>query len=1364
MRWIVRLTVGLLLLLVLAAMALHWLIVPRADVFRPRVESLASRALALPVTIGALRAESNGLVPTVSLHDVRVLDPAGRSGLHLPRVLATLSVLSLATAGLEQLVVDAPELTVRRTADGRLLVAGIDLSGDVAANSGAADWLFSQPELLVRGGRIDWVDELRAAPPVGLHEVQLVLRNGRRKHQFRLDATPAAGWGERFSLIGQFRQPLLSRHAGQWRAWDGQLFASLPQVDLSRLRQYADLQADWGLELRQGRGALRAWAELRKGTLVGVTTDLALDAAEASFGPELAPLAFGAVSGRLGWRRQADAMQFSTRALQFVDAEGLNWSGGNFTLGYRDGEGGTAGGELRGDRLDLAALARIASRLPLPARLHEQLKAQPVQGLVERIEARWDGPLEAPSDWRLQTRVSGLSIGARPAPPRADGEPSEGIPGVEGATLELEAIPTGGHLQLAIQDGALEFPGVFEQPRIALTQLSTQARWRVHGDRIEVDVDELKLHNQDATGSFKGRWTTSDVKRPGERRFPGVLDLQGSFSRANGARVHRYLPLGIPADARHYVRDAIRKGEAREVAVRVKGRLLDVPFEKNPAAGEFRFAGQVRDVTMDYVPRSIQPRGQAPWPALEQLAGELVFERNSMRVNHARARVQGHPGWQFARIQAGIADLGRTRVVVEAEGRGALASALDIVRQSPVAGFVEHALDRARAEGDATLRLKLELPVARIDDSRVEGHVTLQGNELQITPAAPRLHRARGDISFSETGFAVHEVRVGLLGGEARVSGGLQPAPGGGPPVVQLRASGSASAEGLRQMQDWGPVPALARQASGQADYEAVIDFRTDPPELQVRSDLRGMAFDLPAPLAKPAEAAWPLRYESRRLGADTGPAGREQLRLTVADRLAVLLEQDGAGAPLRGAIGVGAPAVADLALPAGGVLARVQLPRLDVPAWEAMAERLFATDGGASAGWSAAMDPEGSARAYLPSAWSLRVDELLLEQRILHQVDSSGTREGATWRAEVQARELAGRIQFSEGADGRAGALHARLSRLTIPASTVDEGAALLAEPPAHIPALDIVAEQFELRGKQLGRLEIEAVNRDLAPSRQDGRRVQEWQLSRLQLQAPEASFSASGRWAVRPHAPALPSDPRAPRAADDPRRTLLDFRLDIRDAGALLARLDMPGVLARGQGLLGGSLGWTGSPFSPHYPSMHGQLKLDVGAGQFLKADPGIAKLLGVLSLQSLPRRLTLDFRDLFSTGFAFDHVRGDVAVQRGIASTNNLQMKGVNAAVLMEGSADLDRETQDLRVLVVPEIDAGTAALAAAVINPAVGIGAFIAQLVLKQPLIKASTREFHVGGSWDNPEVRRVDQASGAPAPAAEAAATPQEDKP
>jgi uncharacterized protein YhdP len=203
-----------------------------------------------------------------------------------------------------------------------------------------------------------------------------------------------------------------------------------------------------------------------------------------------------------------------------------------------------------------------------------------------------------------------------------------------------------------------------------------------------------------------------------------------------------------------------------------------------------------------------------------------------------------------------------------------------------------------------------------------------------------------------------------------------------------------------------------------------------------------------------------------------------------------------------------------------------------------------------------------------------------------------------------------------------------------------------------------------------------------------------------------------------------------------------VLNFKLDVSDGGALLARFGMNGVVRQASGKFEGQIAWLGSPLKVDYPSLGGAFTVNVASGQFLKADPGIAKLLGVLSLQSLPRRLTLDFRDVFSDGFAFDFLRGDVTLSQGIARTNNLQMKGINAAVLMDGQADVARETQNLKVVVVPEINAGTASLIATVINPAVGLGSFLAQLFLRRPLIESNTQEFRVDGSWADPKVTRV----------------------
>jgi uncharacterized protein YhdP len=219
------------------------------------------------------------------------------------------------------------------------------------------------------------------------------------------------------------------------------------------------------------------------------------------------------------------------------------------------------------------------------------------------------------------------------------------------------------------------------------------------------------------------------------------------------------------------------------------------------------------------------------------------------------------------------------------------------------------------------------------------------------------------------------------------------------------------------------------------------------------------------------------------------------------------------------------------------------------------------------------------------------------------------------------------------------------------------------------------------------------------------------------------------------------------------------MDFQLDLTDSGAFIERLGYGKTVRGGKGRLQGQLAWAGSPLSLDVPSLDGQVSIALESGQFLKADAGAARLLGVLSLQSLPRRLLLDFRDVFQEGFAFDNIAGELKLAAGVAGIQNLRMRAVQATVLMEGEADIDHETQDLRVFVVPEINAGTASLAYAAINPAIGLGTFVAQWLLRRPLIAANTREFHVTGSWDEPKVERIERKPPDAAAAGQATPTP-----
>ena len=1354
-RWTLALLLLAWLLFGAAWAALHLVIVPRIGELRPQLEAAASRMTGLTVRVESISAHSTNLLPAFELGNTRLFDAQGREALRLPRVLVSLSPRSVLKLKFDQILLDSPVLNMRRDADGRIWLAGLDVSSGAGEPDAALlNRVFSQPEFVIRDGSVVWTDDMRAVAPLALHAVNVVLRNRSRMHEFRFDATPPADWGDRFSLMARLEQPFLSIDNGRWQDWVGQAYADFSRIDVALLRQYADP----GIDVERGRGAVRAWFDIARGRVIGTTADVALVDLAVRVGAGLMPLELASLSGRLSGKFAADSVAFSTRALAFDTSDGNRWPGGNLTLTQQHANGTRpASGELVADRLDLAALAQIAGRLPLDAALHQALARHRPAGIVERVKVSWQASTDAPIKYQAQGQLRQLAVQSIPdtsgAP--AGSTQSIGTPGLHGADVDFSLTEAGGKASLSMVDGGIDVPGVFEDPVVPFKQLSCELSWRVDGDNIQVQVGRMTFSNADADGELQLQWQTSDPLRSRSKaRFPGVLDMQGSLSRANGARVYRYLPLVVQAPTRNYVRDAVQAGQGTDVRFKVKGDLWDVPYA-DPRQGEFLITAQLAETALTYVPRSLQAAGEKPWPALARLSGTLVIDRVGLRVKGARGHLATAPSVLVSNADAEIADmLHAGALAVSLDARAPLAELLGVVNGSPLLQMTDQMLARATVSGAAELRLKLQVPLVQPENTKVQGSVNLPGNDLQLMPDIPRLVRARGAIGFTETGFTVTAVQARLLGGDVRIDGGSVPVSAsaiGAPRAglgMSFRLQGVVSAEALRQSRELGPLSRLAQKASGTAAYAATVGLRAGVPEFALTSNLVGLGLNLPAPLGKTEQTPLPLRIESAVLrepqsgSAAATPARQlDQLLLDLGRVGSVQYVRDVSGSEprvLRGAIAIGLADGETAPMPLEGVTANIRMSGLDVDEWErllAQVNEAGATGPGAAQGFDS---------AYWPSQIALRARNFTAAGRTLHDLVAGASREGRTWRVNLDAQELNGYAEYRQPTGAGAGRLFARLSRLTLAQSSASAVESLLDEQPQSIPALDVVVNDLELRGKKLGRLEVDAVNR-LAADRSGGA-AREWRLNRFDVVSPEASFKATGNWAaIRAQAGelALPSD-----RGRNGRRTVMNFRLDIQNAGDLLARFGMKDIVRRGKGQMEGQVAWLGSPLSLDYASLSGAFKVNVENGQFLKADPGIAKLLGVLSLQSLPRRLALDFRDVFSEGFAFDFFRGDIMIDQGIASSDNLQMKGVNAAVLMEGQADLFRETQDIRVVVVPEINAGTASLIAAAINPAIGLGSFLAQFVLRKPLMEAATQEFHIDGSWLEPKIQRVDNKAAA----------------
>ncbi len=1352
------------IVLALAWLTLQWGILPNLHRWREPIEQQASRMLGLPVNIGAIRAQTSGFMPRFELDEVVVHDKGRREALRLAKVQASVSPRSLLTfrPHFEQILIQSATLDVRRDTQGRIHVAGIDISAGTAeaGSNHPADWLFEQREFAVRGATLRWTDEQRAAPPLALEAVDFVVRNGLRRHELRLEATPPQAWGDRFSLRGDFSQPFISGagfvSASDWRSWNGTLHAELPRADVNQLRRYADLP----FRLDAGHGAIKAAVEMVRGEPRSATADLALADVAMRWAEELPPVDIRKLEGRMVVKRSADDTSVALEDFTFTTQDGRSWPRGDMKLSLRGPPQAPTGGELEAQRIDLSLLSMMATRLPLSAQQRALLEATQPKGYAERFVATWQGLPDAPTSYRVRANLSGLGLKAQPVALAANlARQPIGRPGVEGAAVELEATHEGGSASLQVEKGSATFPGILEQPVIAVDQLDAKLRWRfgpvpAAADTtapLSVEVTQLNVANADLQGEFRGTWRSGE----GALRYPGHIDLDGKFSRGKATSVARYLPLGLAEPARRYVEQSILDGRIVEATVKVRGEMRAFPYSLAPREasgvreasgareaakeGEFRLVAKVDGGRMNIAPQLQASDGSTPlWPLFEQMAGELIFDRSSMQIRRGSARVSGVG---MADIQ-GEVDFARPPAVLRLGGvaQGSTTRMLGFVHQSPVDVWTSRALSQATATGDAELRLALELPLRELPTSTVRGSLRLAGNDVRMRPDVPLLAQAQGTVEFTEKGLTLGSgASATVYGAETAFQGGTRD-----DGHLQFRAQGSISAEGLAlAAPELGEITRLASMMKGQTPYQLTLDFRAGQPEFVVTSSMTGMAVNLPAPLTKGAGETVPLRISTSLVPPPRGEtrSRRDVLRVEAGPAFtAQYLRELGAGAPkvLSGgiAVGVGASGVDALPQPASGVHAVVKTQALDLDAWRQAAAKLGIIVGGSIAGTNAATRPaEPGDSGYAPRAVALEVQNLRIDARQLSRVTAGLTQEGSdgTWRATLDADQLSGYAQWRPATSRLPPRLQARLARLSVPASASDSVEAMLSDDaPERPPALDIVIDDFELRGRKLGRVEIDATHE------RAGGDALAWRLNKLTVTTPEARLSGTGRW-----------DTGSEGSASH--RTLIDFKLELADSGAYLSRFGLPGVIRGGQGAISGQISWAGSPITWHAPSLAGAINLRVDAGQFLKAGPGAARLLGVLNLQSLPRRLLFDFRDVFSEGFAFDTITGDLRIDRGLAITNNVRMRGVQAVVLMEGSADVLRETQDLRVWVVPEINAGTASLAYAAINPAIGLGTFVAQLFLRRPLMEASTREFLVQGSWDDPQVVQQERKQGARVP-------------
>jgi uncharacterized protein (TIGR02099 family) len=1232
-----------------AVLALRYWLLPDIERYRDDITAAVAYALGQPVSIGGIEAGWLGLRPQISLSDVRLYDPQGRPALELPRVENVLSWRSLLDGRLKlhSLIIDRPRLSVRLDKAGALHVAGMQLSQDGGGEPRVPDWILAQEEVVIRDAEIEWRDERRGAPPLSLSSFHLKMRNSGEQHSLGLAALPPPALGARFELRAELR----GRSAADLAAWNGRVYAEFGYTDLAAWRTWLDYPVDvW-----HGQGALRVWGVLEGGQLRQATADVALAHVTAYLGEDLAPLELDSVRGRLQGSAKDGNYELAAQQLALTLAPTTALPPLDFKLTWRSGgtNGGTAdaNGTLSVNQLELRALAELAEELPLPAQARRVVLELAPRGKLVEPRLEWRGSPVSPQ--RVFARARSDDVGVRPR---------ERVPGFAGLSGTLEATEQRGSVVLEARKAELDLPRVFPEPRVALESLAGRIDWeRQEAGVLSVRLSSIAFANQHLAGTASGVYFHTGSG-------PGIIDLTAAVERADGRQLERYLPRPelMGAATRAWLVSSVLEGQVSDVQVRLQGDLANFPFT-DAYAGQFRIAGRVQKGVLAYA------KG---WPRIEGIDAELLFERDRMEIVGRSGSILGV---RLANVHVSIPRIAAgAQLHVKGQADGPTGEFLDYLSQSPVGGMIGGAAEDFSASGRARLRLALDLPLADLAAARVAGELELLANRVTLHPLLPPVGEASGRLSFTESSFAVHDLQGRFLGGPVAIAGGMRP---GAP--LQIVAKGTAAVGEARALFDhpW------QRELSGAAAYTARISVRERHPHVVVESPLLGVASALPAPLAKRAEDAMPLRVEV--LTAESGARDRISIVLgKVAQAELVRRRQGAAMGVQRAGVRLSPGDAQPVRLARSGVLVYGALPALDLDAWLPL---LSERDAGAG---SLALD--------------VRVGTLDLYGRRLNEVATRAGADAGGWTANVKARELSGELGY-RGADG--GRLTMRLAHFNTPDSY--PGGEARSADPRSLPALEFVAERFSHRGREYGRVELDA--RPFGP---------DWRIERFAMANDQATLQGEGVW-----------------RSGAPTRVILDFKLEAKDAGGFLGRAGYPNLVARGKAHMQAALAWNGEPASIDWPSLSGTLQLQAEDGQFLEVEPGLGKLISLMSLQALPRRLQLDFRDVFSKGFQFERIAAASRIDGGVMTLQEFRMRGSAARVEMTGSIDLARETQELRARVLPSVG-DSASTVLAFFNPILVFPAALAQRILKDPLGHIFAFDYSIVGSWADPKVERI----------------------
>ena len=892
---------------------------------------------------------------------------------------------------------------------------------------------------------------------------------------------------------------------------------------------------------------------------------------------------------------------------------------------------------------------------------------------------------------------------------------SGGIPGIENVDGEL--IYADQQVQFAIntKNGALDFDKHFMAP-IAYQNLSstidvkfTENGWQLTSDNVYFVSDEIKLNAELGVFAESGKEVELSLLATA---FDGNAIYAQSF--------YPYLLMGT--DLVRYLNGALQQGKLEQALVLIQGPLSAFPYPDKK--GTFIVDAELVGSTFKF---------EQNWPAINHFNANLNFTSNSMMITGREGLLNGI---DVKGVTAGIKDLAKKPVLLVDATFKETAPALvtNLMITSPLNESVGAVLEKVVISENIAGEFILSLPLDDSDAAVAKGRIAFNDNKIALQTPQMNFSQVNGALLFENEKIVTE--KLNLLWRDMPLALSVNAYDN------EVHYQTDINIDANWHEKSWlAQLPELLKPyGNGELSWQGTLAIKNFHDgqfsyQFDLQSNLAKTVFNLPAPFNK--------NLNEERLARAKVYGNQDQSRIDV---------KVGEGVNFYGNLNHQIVSFTqahlilgdeEMYLPMSGFHITTNLVEANFEQWQPFVEDIINSLPSPNSNVAAGKNNAKSSVALLEKPQRIRghIAEFSFFNEAIHGVSFNLADEVSWWLLELTSKETRANIKFypnwhTQGLDLNADFIHLAPEKLLFARSTIDNGnidktsgkpVDSLKTPLSfdirsnddffnNVPPLQVNCASCSYGNLDLGTINftLERKNEDLLV------------VNNFISQRKNHKLSLNGQW----------------QHNHEISRTNLFGEYNTKDIEREIERLGLPSSIKDSGLKLKYDIRWDNSPVDFIVNNLNGNFRANLNEG-IVDVDDRGARFLSIFSLQTLVRKLKLDFRDIFSDGMYYDEIKGDFNIDKGVVYTKNTFMKGAAGDLSVKGNTNLNSEKLDYSMVYKPNVNVSLPALAwIAAINPVTFLASIAIDEVITSNVV--SEMKFEVTGSLGDPLVKEVDR--------------------